>query len=100
MYDKNPIENWVSGRMTLIGEAAHPMLQHLAQGACQALENAAVLLEVTQATICTDEGIDSSAREDAFNAFNAFNDFNDFNEARAGRTARVWGEPWYVSGLA
>nr|WP_306418515.1 hypothetical protein [Arthrobacter glacialis] len=91
MYDKNPIENWVSGRMTLIGEAAHPMLQHLAQGACQALENAAVLLEVTQATICTDEGIDSSARED---------DFNDFNEARAGRTARVWGEPWYVSGLA
>lgn len=97
MYDKNPIENWVSGRMTLIGDAAHPMLQYLAQGACQALEDAAVLQEVTQGTVFTDDGIDASAWEGAF---------KDFNEARAGRTARVqrtarvWGESWHVSGLA
>lgn len=97
MYDKNPIENWVSGRMTLIGDAAHPMLQYLAQGACQALEDAAVLQEVTQGTVFTDVGIDSSAWEGAF---------KEFNEARAGRTARVqrtarvWGESWHVSGLA
>ncbi|PYI38730.1 3-hydroxybenzoate 6-hydroxylase [Arthrobacter psychrolactophilus] len=97
MYDKNPIENWVSGRMTLIGDAAHPMLQYLAQGACQALEDAAVLQEVTQGTVFTEAGIDASAWEGAF---------RDFNEARAGRTARiqrtarVWGESWHVSGLA
>lgn len=97
MYDKNPIENWVSGRMTLIGDAAHPMLQYLAQGACQALEDAAVLQEVTQGTVFTESGIDASAWEGAF---------KDFNEARAGRTARiqrtarVWGESWHVSGLA
>ncbi|SEE33857.1 salicylate hydroxylase [Arthrobacter alpinus] len=97
MYDKNPIENWVSGRMTLIGDAAHPMLQYLAQGACQALEDAAVLQEVTQGTVFTDTGIDARAWEGAF---------NDFNESRAGRTARVqrtarvWGESWHVSGLA
>lgn len=97
MYDKNPIENWVSGRMTLIGDAAHPMLQYLAQGACQALEDAAVLQEVTRGTVFTDVGIDASAWAGAF---------KDFNEARAGRTARVqrtarvWGESWHVSGLA
>ncbi|MET3175026.1 UNVERIFIED_ORG: hypothetical protein ABIB52_002888 [Arthrobacter sp. UYCu721] len=42
MYHRDPIENWVAGRMVLMGDAAHAMLQYLAQGACQALEDAAV----------------------------------------------------------
>ena len=49
MYDRDPIENWVAGRMVLMGDAAHPMLQYLAQGACQALEDAAVLQDATKA---------------------------------------------------
>lgn len=45
LYDRNPIDNWTKGRFTLLGDAAHPMLQYLAQGACQALEDAVVLGE-------------------------------------------------------
>jgi salicylate hydroxylase len=43
MLDRLPISNWTRGRMTLLGDAAHPMLQYLAQGACQALEDAQCL---------------------------------------------------------
>lgn len=41
--DRDPTEYWSRGRMTLLGDAAHPMTQYLAQGACQALEDAVTL---------------------------------------------------------
>lgn len=40
LYDKDPVDNWTRSRVTLVGDAAHPMLQYMAQGACQALEDA------------------------------------------------------------
>ena len=43
MYDRTPLPRWSSGRLTLLGDAAHPMLPHLAQGANQALEDAVAL---------------------------------------------------------
>jgi salicylate hydroxylase len=43
LFDRDPVENWTSGRITLLGDAAHPMLQYLAQGAAQALEDAVAL---------------------------------------------------------
>jgi salicylate hydroxylase len=43
MFDRRPISNWTRNRITLIGDAAHPMLQYAAQGACQALEDAVCL---------------------------------------------------------
>ncbi|MEU9362023.1 FAD-dependent monooxygenase [Streptomyces sp. NPDC048301] len=43
LYDRTPIDSWVHGRIALLGDAAHPMLQYLAQGACQALEDAVAL---------------------------------------------------------
>lgn len=46
MYDRLPIDNWSKGRITLTGDAAHPMLQYLAQGACKALEDAAYLSDM------------------------------------------------------
>jgi len=46
MYDRNPIDNWTQGNITLMGDAAHPMLQYLAQGACQALEDAGYLADM------------------------------------------------------
>ncbi|MFS0824579.1 FAD-dependent monooxygenase [Bacillus sp. 1P02SD] len=48
MYDRNPIENWTQGNITLMGDAAHPMLQYLAQGACQALEDAGYLADMVR----------------------------------------------------
>ncbi len=41
--DRDPIETWVFGRAALLGDAAHPMVQYLAQGACMACEDAVTL---------------------------------------------------------
>ncbi|MFI7132045.1 FAD-dependent monooxygenase [Nonomuraea sp. NPDC050153] len=43
LYDRSPLERWTSGRVTLLGDAAHAMLPFFAQGAGQAIEDAAVL---------------------------------------------------------
>ncbi|HET7886455.1 MAG TPA: 3-hydroxybenzoate 6-monooxygenase [Bradyrhizobium sp.] len=43
LCDRDPIERWVDGRVVLLGDAAHPTLQYLAQGACQAMEDAVCL---------------------------------------------------------
>lgn len=40
LCDRDPIMNWVDGRVALLGDAAHPMLQYFAQGACMAMEDA------------------------------------------------------------
>ncbi len=47
--DREPIAQWTFGRATLLGDAAHPMLQYLAQGACMALEDAVTLGEALRA---------------------------------------------------
>jgi salicylate hydroxylase len=43
LYDRDPIPRWTRGRVSLLGDAAHPMLPYLGQGACQAIEDGAVL---------------------------------------------------------
>jgi 3-hydroxybenzoate 6-monooxygenase len=92
MYDREPITQWVDGRMALIGDAAHPMLQYLAQGACQALEDAAQLAE--QATKArTAEGADWDR------ALAAYAEIRTVRTARVQRTARQWGDLWHCDGL-
>ncbi len=46
LYDREPLDRWSRGRLTLLGDAAHPMLPHLGQGVNQAIEDAAVLATV------------------------------------------------------
>ncbi len=70
--DRAPIERWSEGRVTLLGDAAHPMLQYLAQGACMALEDAATLGEALRVS-----GDDLPAA------------FGLYERARIARTARV-----------
>ena len=43
IFDRDPLPWWSRGRVTLLGDAAHPMLPYLAQGACHAVEDAGVM---------------------------------------------------------
>ncbi|WP_281016614.1 MULTISPECIES: 3-hydroxybenzoate 6-monooxygenase [unclassified Minwuia] len=43
LCDRDPVMDWVDGRVALLGDAAHPMLQYFAQGACMAMEDAVCL---------------------------------------------------------
>lgn len=44
LHDRDPVPGWSRGRVTLLGDAAHPMLPFRAQGANQAVEDAAALV--------------------------------------------------------
>lgn len=46
LFDREPLATWTRGRLTLLGDAAHPMLPHLGQGANQAIEDAVALATV------------------------------------------------------
>jgi salicylate hydroxylase len=46
LYDREPLTEWTSGRLALLGDAAHPMLPHLGQGANQGIEDAFALAAV------------------------------------------------------
>jgi 3-hydroxybenzoate 6-monooxygenase len=70
--DREPIERWSEGGVTLLGDAAHPFLQYLAQGACMALEDAVTLGEALRAH--------GGAFEPAF---------AHYQRSRVARTARV-----------
>jgi 2-polyprenyl-6-methoxyphenol hydroxylase-like FAD-dependent oxidoreductase len=43
LYDRDPLASWGEGRVTLLGDACHPMLPFMAQGAGMAIEDAVVL---------------------------------------------------------
>lgn len=87
MGDRNPIQTWTRGRVTLLGDAAHPMAQYLAQGGCQALEGA----------LCVAERVERGADVEAA--------FKQYEINRVPRTSRVqtWarnmGEIVHASGV-
>lgn len=49
LYDRRPSARWTEGRVALLGDAAHPMLPNLGQGACQAIEDAIALADALRA---------------------------------------------------
>jgi salicylate hydroxylase len=54
LYDREPLPGWTKGRLTLLGDAAHPMLPHLGQGANQSIEDGMALATIlSRATVET-----------------------------------------------
>ena len=73
LYDREPLEQWGIGTTTLLGDACHPMLPFMAQGSCQAIEDAIVL-----ARCLSDVNTSDTARA-----------LRRYEDARQGRTAQV-----------
>ncbi|WP_219414418.1 FAD-dependent monooxygenase [Pseudonocardia nigra] len=112
MYDREPIDGWVDGRLALTGDAAHPMLQYLAQGACQALEDADCLAaqvgkqagaeQLDRNTLDRDTLDRDTLDCDTIDWDTALRDYADVRTARTARvqrTARAWGDLWHCDGL-
>lgn len=84
MFEREPLPVWTEDHLTLLGDAAHPMLQYLGQGACQALEDAVV---ITGALAAHPTDLAAGLR--------------DYESIRKPRTARCqssagpWGEVWH-----
>lgn len=57
IHDREPATRWTDGRVALLGDAAHPMVPALGQGANMALEDAAVLAEALAATVVAGSGV-------------------------------------------
>ncbi len=82
IMDRKPFSPWGRGRVTLLGDAAHPMTPNLGQGACQAIEDAAVLA----ATLSGGPDIVSSLRA--------------YEESRWKRTAGIVTQSWRIGKMA
>jgi salicylate hydroxylase len=77
--DRDPIRHWHKGRVVLLGDAAHPTLQSLAQGACMAIEDGSCLADC----VAEADGDYEAA-------------FRRYESARSLRTARVTVESRYM----
>jgi 2-polyprenyl-6-methoxyphenol hydroxylase-like FAD-dependent oxidoreductase len=89
LCDREPVRHWSKGRVTLLGDAAHPMLQYLAQGACMAIEDAAVLGVAIE-----------RANGDLATAFEAYQQARYLRAGRVQITARLYGDIYHASGVA
>ena len=57
LCDREPTDRWLDGRVALLGDAAHPMLQYMAQGACMAMEDAVCLADSLAAMDTLEAGL-------------------------------------------
>jgi 2-polyprenyl-6-methoxyphenol hydroxylase-like FAD-dependent oxidoreductase len=89
LCDREPVKDWSRGRVTLLGDAAHPMLQYLAQGAGQAIEDAVVLGAALKAT-----------PGDVAHAFRNYQQARYLRTGRVQLTARLYGDIYHASGVA
>lgn len=86
--DREPIGQWTHGRITLLGDAAHPLLQYLAQGACMAVEDAVTLGAAVRAC----DG-------DLPRAFSLYQDARITRTARVVLSTREFGRLCHASGV-
>jgi 3-hydroxybenzoate 6-monooxygenase len=88
LCDREPVKDWSKGRVTLLGDAAHPMLQYLAQGACMASEDA----------VCLAESV-AAAPDDIPGAFKVYETARYLRTGRVQLMARVYGEFYHAGGV-
>ncbi|MCF7547467.1 FAD-dependent monooxygenase [Pseudonocardia sp. WMMC193] len=86
LYDREPLDSYVRGRVALLGDAAHPMLQVLGQGACQALEDAVCLADQLVAH-----------PEDVEKALASYEEARLPRTTECQRAARPWAEIWHLT---
>jgi 3-hydroxybenzoate 6-monooxygenase len=89
MLDRKPIGRWTRNRIALLGDAAHPMYQYIAQGACQAIEDAASLADCVAA-----------ASGDVEAGLRAYEKARVLRTARVQLTARAMGAFFHLDGVA
>lgn len=87
LCDRDPQRGWTQGRVTLLGDAAHPMLQYLAQGANMALEDAVCLADQLR------------LHGDIPKALAAYEDLRVLRAGRVQVMARVYGEFYHAAGV-
>ncbi len=87
LCDREPVADWSRGRICLLGDAAHPMLQYLAQGACMAMEDAISLADAL------------AADNDIERAFRSYTQARYLRTARVQLTARMMGEIYHAEGV-
>ena len=88
LCDREPVRRWSQGRATLLGDAAHPMLQYLAQGAGQAIEDAVVLGAAVRRW-----------PHDLPQALLRYQDARYLRTARVQLTARFYGDIYHAAGV-
>ncbi len=86
LCDRPPIRDWSKGNITLLGDAAHPMLQYLAQGACMAIED----------SVCLARKLELS-NGNWSEGFLAYQKERYLRTARVQLTARLYGEAYHAS---
>lgn len=89
LCDREPVKNWSKGNVALLGDAAHPMLQYLAQGACMALEDAVVLAR----TLAQKDGDFAAAAQQ-------YQQERYLRTGRCQQMARVYGAFYHAEGVA
>jgi salicylate hydroxylase len=89
LCDREPIKDWAKGRVVLLGDSAHPMLQYLAQGAAMATEDAVCLAEKV-----------AEQPDDLPSAFSAYVQQRYLRTARVQIMARVYGDFYHARGPA
>jgi salicylate hydroxylase len=88
LCDREPVREWAKGRIVLLGDAAHPMLQYLAAGAGMAMEDAVCLAD----TLAENRG-------DIVKSFAAYPEKRYLRTGRVQVTARYYGDIYHASGV-
>lgn len=83
LCDRDPISQWTDARVALLGDAAHPMLQYFAQGACMAMEDGVAL------AVALDDADDVEA------ALQSYQDMRKVRTARVQMNSRLIGDYIY-----